>query len=282
MSTGGGFGDWLRAGTRPRLLGILVILLAGAALCIRLGAWQLDRAQERGEQAAAVEQAARQGGDPVPLAEVVAPQTGFTQSMVGQHVQVRGEYVPDQQFFVAGRELDGTEGYYLLSALAVDSAGGAVLPVVRGWVPEADPGYLEVPAGQVEVTGYLAGSEAVTSGLAADLPTGAQIRLISPAQLVNVWGGPMYAGQLRLQTQDPVAATGALPAIEPVGPPVIEDAGLNIRNLAYAAEWWIFGGFALVLWWRMVRDEVRHLRAERAAAHPSAPAGQAAEVRERV
>lgn len=264
-----------------------MILLAGAALCIRLGAWQLDRAQERGDRAAAVEQAAREGAEAVPLTGMIDPQTGFTQEMVGAHVRVVGEYVPEQQFFVAGRDLDGTEGYYLLNAFAVADTDGAVLPVVRGWVPDADPGYLEVPTGQVELTGYLAGSEAVTSGLDPDLPTGAQIGLISSAQLVNVWGGPMYAGQLRLGAQDPPAATGGLPAIEPVGPPVIEDAGLNLRNLAYAAEWWIFGGFALVLWWRMVRDEVRHIRDERAAAAsggpPTTPAtGQASEAHETV
>ena len=249
-----------------------MILLAGAALCIRLGAWQLDRAQERGEQAAAVEQAAQEGADPVALAEVVAPQSGFTQSMVGMHVQVVGEYVPEKQFFVADRELDGTDGYYLLSAFEVDGTDGAVLPVVRGWVPEANPAYLDAPAGPVELTGYLAGSEAVTSGLDPDLPTGAQVGLISAAQLVNVWGGPMYAGQLRLGAEDPPAATGALPAIEPIGPPVIEDAGLNLRNLAYAAEWWIFGGFALFLWWRLVRDEVEHER-ERAAKEARATRG---------
>lgn len=265
MATGGGFGDWLRAGTRPRLLGILVILVAGAALCIRLGAWQLDRAQERGEQAAALEQAAQTEGDPTPLSDVVAPQTGFTQNMVARHVTVTGQYVPDQQFFIGGRDHDGVEGYYLLSAFAVADADDAVLPVVRGWVSEPDRAYLEVPDGEVQLTGFLAGAEAATSGLDPGLPTGAEIGLISPAQLVNVWGGPMYSGQLRLQAQDPAPATGALPAIEPIGPPVIENAGLNIRNLAYAAEWWIFGGFALVLWWRMVRDEVRYIRRERAA-----------------
>lgn len=278
MSTGGGLGDWLRASTRPRLLGILLILLAGAALCIRLGAWQLDRAQERGDQAAAMAEAARENAEAVPLADVVAPQTSFTQDMVGAHVRATGEYVAEEQFFVAGRELDGSEGYYLLSAFAVDSAGGAVLPVVRGWVSEPDPDYLQVPAGTVQLTGYLAGSEAATRGLDPALPTGAEIGLISPAQLVNLWGGPMYSGQLRLQAQEPAAETGPLAAIEPVGPPVIEDAGLNLRNLAYAAEWWIFGGFALVLWWRMVRDEVRHIRAERTAP----PAAEPAEVPESV
>ena len=27
-----------------------------------------------------------------------------------------------------------------------------------------------------------------------------------------------------------------------------------MRNLLYALEWWVFGGFAVFIWWRYVRD----------------------------
>ena len=40
-------------------------------------------------------------------------------------------------------------------------------------------------------------------------------------------------------------------------------AGLNIQNLAYAAQWWIFGAFAVLLWLRLVRDEARGSGPER-------------------
>ena len=40
-------------------------------------------------------------------------------------------------------------------------------------------------------------------------------------------------------------------------PPTAPGAGLNIQNLAYAAQWWIFGAFAVILWLRLVRDEAR-------------------------
>ena len=40
-------------------------------------------------------------------------------------------------------------------------------------------------------------------------------------------------------------------------PPTKPGAGLNIQNLAYAAQWWIFGAFAVLLWLRLVRDEAR-------------------------
>jgi len=30
----------------------------------------------------------------------------------------------------------------------------------------------------------------------------------------------------------------------------------SVRNFLYALEWWVFGGFAVYLWWRWCRDEV--------------------------
>lgn len=264
MQTSGGWWDWVRAATRPRLIGIFVLLIVGALVCIRLGAWQLDRSQIRGDQAREIELAERENAAPVPLEEVVAPQTSFTQAMVGKRVSVRGTYDVGEQFFVPGRALDGQVGYLLLTGLRVTQgpATGAILPVVRGWVPEDGPAYLEgVPAPDVEVDvmGYLSGSEAADARGSVD----GQLDAVSSAQLVNIWGSPMYSGHLVLAEQQPAtSAPFDLPAIRAMSAPVIEGGGVNLQNLAYAAEWWIFGGFALVLWWRMVRDEVQFLRGE--------------------
>ncbi|SED65223.1 SURF1 family protein [Ruania alba] len=260
--------DWVRAATRPRLLGILVILLAGALLCIRLGAWQLDRAQIRGDQEAAVAASERMDGPARPLADVLVQGTGLTQEQLGQRVQVQGSFEPDLQLFVTGRGYDGEPGAYVLSAVRVSGgpSDGALLPVLRGWVPEAAEAALIVPEGEVQLTGFLAGPEPAEHGIDPETSSGGEVETISPAQLVNHWGGPMYSAYLRLATQESDAASlaGAV-SPTPVGPPEITGGGLNVRNLAYAAEWWIFGGFAIVLWWRMVRDEVRHLREERSA-----------------
>lgn len=265
--------DWLRAATRPRLIGIFVLLILGALICIRLGAWQLDRAQIRGERAEEVRAAERANAEPVPIEDVLAPQTSMTQSMVGTRVSATGTFDVGEQFFVPSRPLDGRSGYLVLTGLrvSVGEGAGAILPVVRGWVPQADPAYLAAlpePDVDVAVMGYLAAPEQADSGAP---PAGGQIEAITSAQLVNVWGGPMYSGHLLLVEQEPVSTVAAgLAGFEPLPAPVVEGGGLNLQNLAYAAEWWIFGGFALVLWWRMVRDEVRHLRAE-ASTDPSDP-----------
>jgi surfeit locus 1 family protein len=44
-----------------------------------------------------------------------------------------------------------------------------------------------------------------------------------------------------------------------------------VRNLLYGVEWWVFGGFALFLWWRWVRDETRPTPVDVTAADTVSP-----------
>jgi cytochrome oxidase assembly protein ShyY1 len=250
----------LRAAVRPRLLVVLIVLLGMAALCARLGVWQLDRAEQRGAQVERRQVAAQEAAAPGPLGDVLAPQESFGGNLVGEHVRVRGRYEPAGQLLVADRVLDGRVGYLVLTPLRVSDAGGRagwtgadpVLPVVRGWVasPADARALLTVPDGEVTVTGHLQSSEASGS---ADSPPG-QTDAVSSAQLVNTWGGPIYSGYLVLAQSQPAQPAG----LALLGPPTLgggEGGNWNVQNLAYAFQWWIFAGFALFLWLRMVRDE---------------------------
>ncbi|MEN9731986.1 MAG: hypothetical protein RL488_1296, partial [Actinomycetota bacterium] len=42
-----------------------------------------------------------------------------------------------------------------------------------------------------------------------------------------------------------------------------ERTEINALNAFYAAEWALFAGFAVFLWWRLVQDERLGLRGER-------------------
>lgn len=48
----------------------------------------------------------------------------------------------------------------------------------------------------------------------------------------------------------------------------------EIRNYAYALQWWAFTIFTLVMWWRVVRDYLRPVGQDEAGAaeHPGEPA----------
>uniref|UniRef100_UPI0028F0F8A4 SURF1 family protein n=1 Tax=uncultured Cellulomonas sp. TaxID=189682 RepID=UPI0028F0F8A4 len=215
---------------------------------------QLDRAQVHGTAAAERLTAELVAAPAVPLADVLAPQTTFSGDLVGRKVSVTGTYDAGGQLLVTGRAHDGATGLLVLTPLR--TTDDAVLPVVRGWV--ADPTDADTPpSGTVEVTGYLQASEQAGTGV-ADGRTDA----ISSAELLNSWGGPIYTGYVVMSSSDPAqAGTVAL-----LDPPTKPGAGLNIQNLAYAAQWWIFGAFAVLLWLRLVRDEARGATGE-----PSTP-----------
>lgn len=229
--------QYLRVARTPRMIGLLVLLLAIAAVCGRLGMWQLDRAQQRAAQSADHERVAA-----VDLSDVLAPQQALSGDLVGTTVVVDGTFGADQ-VLVAGRELDGRTGHLVVTPLVL--ADGAVLAVVRGWVAEpADAAAFPAPAGVVQVRGRLAAGEAARG-------TGGEVTAVSPAELVNRWGGPIYSAYLVLEQVEP--AQGDLTLLpEPAAGP-----GLDLQNLAYALQWWIFGGLAVLLWLRMVRDEAR-------------------------
>ncbi|MCC2312713.1 SURF1 family protein [Cellulomonas xiejunii] len=238
-----------RAAVRPRMLVLLVVFLAAAAVCGRLGAWQLERADVRGAAAAEREAQRVVSADPVDLADLLAPGDTFVGDLVARKAVVTGTYDDDATLLVTGRAHAGrTDGYLVLTPLRVPTPDGeAILPVVRGWSPTAD--VAAAPAGDVEVVGWLQVGEEAGHAI-ADGRTDA----ISAAQLLAAWGGPVYTGYLVTQTSepgDPAVADG----LERLAPPTRAGSGLNIQNLAYAAQWWIFGLFAVGLWWRLVRDE---------------------------
>jgi cytochrome oxidase assembly protein ShyY1 len=261
----------LRAALRPRMIGLLVLLLSAAAVCGLLGAWQLGRAEVRGDASQERHEAELAAAQPVPLGDELAPQTPFRGELVARKVAATGTYEPTGQLVVPDRVHDGQPGYLVVTPLRVSDAGGAgaavgtdpggasgaVLPVVRGWV--ADPADASrPPAGEVDVVGYLQASEQSGGGF-----EDGRAAAISSAELVGRWGGPIYTGYLVLISSDP----GQDEAVALLDPPSVPGAGLNIQNLAYAAQWWIFGGFAVLLWWRMVRDEARGGRVH-PVAHP--------------
>ncbi len=184
---------------------------------------------------------------------MVGPQQTFRNNMLGRPVTVAGQYDAGRQLLVSGKRLDGAHGFWVLTALRVPS--GALVPVVRGFVPSATA-VPAPPPGPVQLSGVLGAPDATPAGGdAPDVPAG-QIPAADTADVVNLWGEPdlqrprrrraglgLRCGRVRRPT------AGARP------PPLDQSGGLDLRNAAYAVQWWIFGLFALLLWWRMVRQD---------------------------
>ncbi|RNE64068.1 SURF1 family protein [Cryobacterium tepidiphilum] len=231
---------------RPRWVLALLLALAIAAGFALLGQWQLERALASG---AVVE---RQTEHVVPLSTVLAPGNDVHDTAIGQKVTVTGRYVPGDEQLVQGRVNHGDEGFWVVSHLVTDTAS---IPVARGWAKEradaeAAMATLEADAAaSVTVTGRFLPSEAPV--VPADGADPHSMSTLSVAALINLWtptGSPdVYLGY--------VVADSAPAGLETISsPPPEEPFTLNWLNIFYAAEWAVFAGFAVFLWYRLVKD----------------------------
>ncbi|MER5215731.1 SURF1 family protein [Streptomyces sp. NPDC002838] len=237
----------------PRWWGINVFVLLAIPFCVFMGSWQLSRFEERveGHRNAGAQAEANEREAARPLAELLP----VDKATSGRQATAIGRY--DRQLLVPDRELDGREGYYVLSMLRTDA--GKALPVVRGWLP-GDPDPAKVPAaprGEVTVTGALQASETPgDNGVSAQggLPAG-QTAAISAASLVNLVPYDVYDAWVTLDKGD-----SGMKAVPAAAPP---DTGLDLKafqNLGYTGEWFVFAGFVVFMWFRLLRREVEFVR----------------------
>ncbi len=243
----------LRTALKPKWLGLFAVLVVMVATMVQLGFWQLHVAQDKGlADALRTAHAAR----PALIDTVVRPHEKFPNPQSGRTVTAVGRYATGQ-FLVGPRRLDGRTGYWVVTPLDVEESG-ARLAVVRGFVtdPAAAGG---APEGTVSVDGSLAPGESP-----ADPPTGAPawpqevLGSIDLSILVNRWPGDIYNAFVFAQSERSASGAGipAAAGLERVPPPEVT-GGLKWRNAAYAVQWWVFAGFAVFMWFRVVRDDAQ-------------------------
>jgi hypothetical protein len=88
------------------------------------------------------------------------------------------------------------------------------------------------------------------------LPAG-QTGAISAATLVNLVPDDLYDAWVTLDKGD--AGMKAVPATAP------QDSGLDLKafqNLGYTGEWFVFAGFVVFMWFRLLRREIEFIRDE--------------------
>lgn len=233
----------------PSITGVIIAALLAVAVCGWLGVWQWDRAHTRAIVVL--------GEAPSPIGAIIAPSSDAS-AAIGRSVRVTGTW-GDDAVLVRGREVDGVSSVLLVRSLIVpaDQTGTgaeARIAVLVGHRPSGDVacGDTGADAGPVTVTGYIRGSEPPPLATSA-APNGAACAMrettaLSVAEFAQTWTGPLYSAMLVSE-----GGAGDWAAMPPRDP----GTRLNLQSLLYAAEWWCFGLFAVVLAFRWVRENGR-------------------------
>lgn len=233
---------------RPRWIGLFLILAVVVSACTLLGMWQLGVAQDKGraETVAAASKLQRE-----PLEQVTQPHSAFEADFSNRPVSAVGTYDAKDQILIVDRRLDGRAGSWVVTPLR--TAEGTIA-VLRGFV-EGTPDTLPAPpTGTVSILGTLGPGESPRAEAAA-LPE-PQRHSIDLAALVNEWPGELYNVVL-LASSESAGGTPVDPAaagLSRVPPPELP-SHLNVRNAAYAIQWWVFGLFAVWMFVKIVRAE---------------------------
>jgi cytochrome oxidase assembly protein ShyY1 len=254
---------------RPRWIAALAFALLLAAGFAWLGQWQLERAVQSGKAVEAPTETV------LPLATVAGPGAPLRDAAVGQLVSFEGSFVPGDYQLLQGRLNGGRSGWWVVGHVNVERAGGSpvALAVARGWAADeatakaAVARLAEEPGTPQRIVGRILPDEQ------PQLPVDRKndpfaMRSLGVGQLYNLWTGvdgmDVYAAY--------VVQRGAPQGLVQIdSPPPIAQTELNWLNVFYAAEWIIFAGFAVFLWYRLVKDakekedELRELEAQEAA-----------------
>jgi surfeit locus 1 family protein len=250
--------------TRIRLVVLAVLAIAIAAVCIRLGFWQLDRLDQRRAENARVIAGLR--AEPVELTETPIDSTASR----AKRIRLRGTYDFENEVVVINRSRDGAPGVNILTPVRMPGRDTAVV-VNRGWVYSADGATIDLtqwrePA-EAQGTAYLSWLASTTTSAADSTAVAARSpgsladrRRVSRAEreaIAAMIPYPIAPYQLILLDDaaalDPSSSGGATAG--PLGtetidrtrpiriPPPALDEG---PHRSYAIQWFAFAAIALI------------------------------------
>ena len=211
-----------------------LLVLAGTALCVRLGIWQLDRLeQRRAHNTQVISMRA------MPALDLNLEQPKDIDKMEWRKVQVVGEYDFANQVALRNQTLGSEYGFHLVTPLHFP---GGVIFVDRGFIPASkntspDDWSQYDLQGEVKITGQLRLGDDVEIGGNPEARTGGQARLefwnsISVEGIAAQLSYPVLPVFIQPDTNDADAA-----------PPIPYQPELDVTegsHFGYALQWFTF------------------------------------------
>lgn len=251
---------------------MVIATIAGVAAGLSLGAWQLDRADQKKTMQRAIDER----GQEAPLVTAALPGADRPpqQSLEHRRAVLVGEWDAAHTVYLDNRVMDGHTGFYVVTPLKLAGRHDAIL-VQRGWGPrnaaqrEALPPVV-TPTGEVRIEGRLAASVSKAYALGRDAETG-PIRQNVDLAALQAETGLRLLPQVLLQTEPDRGASPAGAASAPEAadglhrhwPPPAVDVH---KHYGYAFQWFALAALILGLYvWFQVLAPYRAGRAVRAA-----------------
>lgn len=224
---------------QPKWIGALFLSLAVAAVFAALGQWQLERSF-----------------------------TKDSESPVAINIETVNVKIDTKNIYIVANRLNGSERGYWLIANSLDSSNRN-LTIALGWSAEL----AEVQGErQALIDSDLAKVDTKLEGVF--IPSEAPLPQMNPnkyvfeslslAQLINY-----YSPEKPIKTAPQILAlngysqASAWPPLQPVNVVYSPIARINWLSAFYFLEWLLFAGFAIFLWWRLVKDEQIRLASEK-------------------
>jgi surfeit locus 1 family protein len=194
----------------PRSWMPLLLAAIVAAICIRLGIWQLDRLAERKARNATIEAAFREA--PIPLEQAIGSPSRF------RRVRAQGVWNYARETALMGRTRDGSPGVHIVTPMVLGD--GREVLINRGWVYSPD-------ARTVDLAQWHEGDRGEIIGYVDHLPSS-----------LRDAGTSLYIVALPESSALPSAARPAR-----LGAPPFGERG---PHLGYAVQWFSFAAIALI------------------------------------
>jgi len=218
-----------------------LLLVLPIPLFVVLGVWQIDRAEQKREQARILGQRAElpalELGNPIADPEVLR----------FRKLRARGTFEAEGQILIANRRQANRIGFHVITPLRIQGSDSRVL-VNRGWIAapgDGGPVAAPIPAGEVAMTGE------------AHLPAPPALALHGSPEAAKDWGRRWPYLTLELYT----AATGiqVLPVVVLQDPDTVggflrlwpQESPKEGMHIGYAIQWFAFALITLVLWLRL-------------------------------
>lgn len=228
--------------TRSGILATVAVFIV-AAICIRLGLWQLDRRDQRNALNRAI--AERLESPPVAVDALPLDTVGLTY----RRAVVDGRFQGSRSIVLGGRSYRGTPGAHVITPVLL--ADGAVL-ANRGWLPAPDAATIDPAAMRTTADVRLEGVLLPFPRVESEEPP--------PDEFEETWFRldgrriraqyPYPVAPLYLQLTEPADAAGAEttaaedPEPVPAGLPQLDPG----PHLSYAVQWFSFAAIFIIGW----------------------------------